>query len=585
MDLTDLINKGVRDVAWDNPLLWQGTQSAAAVGSVTVQAAQATKKNVTPSEAYSFNIAVNAAVGAIMHQFGQAQGRLFNRGGEEINGGELYEVLKMPAPGMSYCRWIEDVAAWYNITGEFAIRVGELEGNFPRTLTPLCPAMLEPEKPVSPRSPGQVVQWRYVWADGATEYIRGDYLAFDRMFNPNPYSIRGLSPLVVGAVQISGQIAAEAYNKSFFDNGGIPSHLVVLPDGVPKQHREDFEKRYLSEYGRWNSNAHKVMVVAGKDVDVKSLEEPFQDGAFMEMMKRGDLKVGQLYRVPAINMGIYDKTRFDTANEERKLFLEETLKPQAAVLSAAIQQQIIDRHYRFSSVTVRRPRKGERTMGKAMDRMFEKARSERPDSPIIFCIDPDTLPVANDVALAKMEHVQKLRDATMISPADATEYVGLDIEDDRPERREIWAENKFVCITDPDINAKLVPGVAGEKPGDKKPGGVGDDKKPEAKPKPKKELTAEDRQRRTNLKTLVHKLRTLTLESMADVDARLWSLDEADGLNKAGDMILADEIRKIRFALRQIVKQHSDKAKRVIAVREYLDSLDGQYIKGVLGLD
>lgn len=581
MDLTDLINKGVRDVDWGNPVMWQGTQSlAGATGSVTVQAAQATKKNVTPYEAYSFNVAVNAAVGAIRSQFGQAQGRLFNRGGEEINGGELYDVLKMPAPGMSYCRWIEEIAAWYNIAGEFAIRVGESTGGFPRTLTPLCPAMLEAEKPVNPRTPGQVVQWRYAWADGATEYIRGDYLAFDRMFNPNPFSIRGLSPLVVGAVQISGQIAAESYNKSFFDNGGIPSHLVVLPDGVPKAHREDFEKRYLSEYGRWNSNAHKVMVVSGKDVKVESLEEPFQDGAFMEMMKRGDLKVGQLYRVPAINMGIYDKTRFDTANEERKLFLEETLKPQAAVLSATIQQQIIDRHYRFSNFSVRRPRKGER-MSKSMDRLFEKARSEQGDSPIIFLIDPDTLPVANEVALSKMEHVQKLRDATMISPDAATKFVGLEVDDERPERKEIWAENKFVCITDPDINAKLVPGVTGpdgKEPGENKPPA---EKKPAAKPK--KELTPAEAKRVDYAKTVLFKLRKLALEKLSD--GELFGLSDGDALNTNNDGVVWAEIRQIRHALRTICSDESlDKAGKVDAAKTWLNRYDKPLIRKMLGM-
>jgi HK97 family phage portal protein len=543
------------------------------------------RPNLSPMEQYAQSVAVNAAVNAIAAQISKAKVRLFARNnGEEINGGPLFDILNRPAPKMTTRKFIREIVCWYNIAGKYAIYMNaDGAGGTPTRLIPLCPYKLAHEKPTMPRHPGDVHQWRYTWCDGTVEHIRGDYIAYDRMFNPDPTSIDGLSPLVVGAVNTTAQVEAEKYNKVHFENAGVPSHIVVLPDGVPKQHREDFERKYRAEFGTYNSNAHKVMVVAGKDVDVKPIEQPFQDGAFMEMMKRQDLKVGQLYRVPAINMGIYDKTRFDTAGEERKLFLEETLTPECEAISECLQQQVVDVHFAFSKFSVSRPRKpsGNKFASKSAERLFEKARSEHPDSPIVVCIDSDTLPVANEVALARAEYLQKLREAAMLSPFDACEFLGLDFEDDRPERKEIWASGtNIVCITKPELNAKLTPGVGGDAPGDKpKPGGGGESK---PKPKTKKEITEQDRQRKTNLKTLIHKFRTLTLKRMAD--EQLWTIAETDGL-AGGDKVLAKEIAKARFRLRQIVKEHADKTSRIAAAKEYFDSLDGAYIRGALGLE
>ncbi len=111
------------------------------------------------------------------------------------------------------------------------------------------------------------------------------------------------------------------------------------------------------------------------------------------------------------------------------------------------------------------------------------------------------------------EYAEKMRTAFMLSPQKAEEWVGLDFDDDRPERKELWVQNNQACVTRPELNSQLVPGVgAGPdgKPAAAKPGGDS------PKPKPKKALTDEDRARKLQLKTLIHKLRLLTLKTMAD---------------------------------------------------------------------
>ncbi len=577
---SETLDKGIRDF---DPGAWsQAGSSVDSRNGVSLRFNTAISKNLTPAEQYSLSIPVHSANAAIAQNISKAKGRLFTKSGEEIIGGPLFDLLRRPAPGLSYKKLIWEVSSWFNITGEFMIYQLMGADGKPARLLPLNPASALIANPTLPRTPGDIVAWFYTWADGVTDTLPAAQICFERDFNPNPYSVRGLSKLLVGGLMVTAGHYIEKYNKQFFENGAVPSHIVTLGDGVPRQVREDFEKRWTAEFGRYSDSAHKVAVVSGKDVKVAPIEQSFQDGAFMEMQKHINLKVGQLYRVPAINMGIYDNaTRFQTVNEERKVFIEETLAPQCELISDAIQHQIVDRHFAFSEVQRRRPR-----LTKSMDAMLQKAQAENGESNIIFLIDIDTLPVAHDVKLVMTENALKLREAYMISPAAAERWAGMDFDDPRPEREEIWAESKYVCITDPSINAALVPGVkpAGEE-GEEKPGEEKPDK-PATKalddPPPPVQLTHDSRAVLKKAEKFYRALRRLTLERMAE-DGELWSLTDGDALNELGEP-LHTEIRKARYALRQIISKYPDKETRMAEAKKWFNAADRAYLRKALGL-
>lgn len=531
------VDKSIHDVGWGS------SEGEVTAETVSVRAAAAQSKNLTPSEQYELSIAVRAAVGAISQNTGKMVIRLFTRSGREITGGALFDLLRMPCYGYSQSRLLQEISSWYNIAGEFFLDIQFRDG-LPAELIPLAPTHMSVHTPERVNTRRDVIQWRYRWTDGSTQYIRDDHVIFERMFNPNARSIRGLSPLVTGGVQVSGAYYAERYNKNFFENSAVPSHVLVLPDGTPKIERDRFTRQYLQSYGAAYSGAHKVAVVsATKDFKIEHLEQPFQDGAFMEMMKRGDLKVGQLYRVPAINMGIYDKTRFDTANEERKLFLEETLEPQAQTITEALQHQLVDPFFQNTPYTT--SSREVKNFGRDVRKSFEKAESERRGG-IIVLLDTDALPIKHEVQLAKTENALKLRETYDLSARKVEEYIGMDFDDDRPERDEIFIPNNRVCITDPKLNESLVPGV--------KPGG---EEETPAKPKPADPAKVEA------AKKFLRKVRRPTLDA---VDAGgMWSLEA--GYKLAGDETLNPMVRRLRHDLRKL---GGDKD----AIKDYLNHAD-----------
>lgn len=565
-------------------------------GGYTFATRKSLSKTLSPEECYRLSIAVNAAVNAIARNISKAKIRLFTKNGEEINGGPLYELLRRPAAGMSQRKWLWEAACWLNIAGELPVWAQENAGQV-NALPILCPTQLFIKSPVvPPRSIDEVVQWRYRWADGGESLIRGDHLLFERLFNTDHASVRGLSPLVTGTVEVTAQHNASLYNKTFFDNNAIPSHILKLPDGVPEATRKDIERRYLSEHGVYGNNAHKTFVISGNDAEFMPIEQPFQEAAFVELQKRVDYKVGQLYRVPAIELGIYDKTRFDTAAEERKLFVESTLMPQIDALTEMLQHGLVDRFFGLSQFTVSRPRATRKpvpdgTQGRKtrFERMVEKAMDERPTTGrIVLLIDADTMPVMGDVRLAKMEHAEKLQKTYKLSANQTAEYLGDDLPDegaDEPARTNVFTENNLVDQTDPERNKKFVPGLipkpagegagAGASGGAKPPSAKSDDLSTPLSHSPHPvTCTPESREKIEKAQKFLRELRRRTIDRMVG-DEELWSLSEADSINELGPE-MAKEIRLLRYEIRKVVKQHADKESRIAATKELFKSLSAK---------
>jgi hypothetical protein len=537
--------------SWDfesDDSLWSPLgEGGARGGGYTFASRKALSKSLGQHDCYRLSIAVNAAVNAIARNLSKARVRLFTRTGEEINGGPCYDLFRLPIAGHGE----PEVDVGTGVLVQHLRRTGRVDargaGGIPDALIPLCPTD-PPDReaghaPQHPRGRGDVA----VQLGGRGRvFIRDDFLLFDRMFNPDPCSIRGLSPLVTGAVAITAQHNAGLYNKTFFDNGAIPSHILKLPDGVPEAQRKDIERRYMSEHGVYSNNAHKTFVISGKDTEFMPLEQKFQEAAFTELHRQATLDVAMLYHVPAVEMGIYDKTRFDTAKEERQLFNESTLQPQADALTEAFQYQVVDRHFRFSPYSVARPRKPRPVDGdekkSRLGRMIEKAADERGDSRIIVLIDTDTMPIMSQIRLDRMEHAEKLQQVYKMSANDVADYLDEDLPDagaDQPARTHVWIKNDQINITDLEMNKKLVPGLI------PKPAGRGaeavrqsrlqracrrsippDLMAERTRPPPPPALTPDSRERLDKALKFLRTLRTLTVTRMVGEgwDGQLWSL-------------------------------------------------------------
>jgi HK97 family phage portal protein len=410
-----------------------GAQSAEY--KMSVQGIRSLSKSIGPDQAYQLSIDVRSAVTAIASNLSAMKIRLFNgRSGAEIVGGEVYDFFQKPAPGYTQSRWINELASYYCLDNEAALVRDPGKGK-PKFLMPLNPGKLWIQEPARVRDLSQVTEWRYHWEDGLQALYADSQICFDKMFNPLS-NIRGLSPILTGANEIGSSYEASRYNQQFFENNAVPSHLLVLPEGTPRQTRQDVENKYLSTFGLSDGNAHKVLVVSGGDVKIENLSQRPKDGEFIQLMTMNTARVAQLFKVPAIEMGIYDKARFETASVEREMFFEGTLMPLAKRISNFLQDQVVDRWFSNSSVKT-----AERTLSKAQRQMLDKA-TESAMSNIVVCLDPATTPIAAKMMKDKVAATAELRRSAGLSFNEAAEIVGLEL----PEATEAKTFRDMVFI-------------------------------------------------------------------------------------------------------------------------------------------
>lgn len=392
---------------------------------MSVSGFRSMNKSLTPDQAYQLSIDVRSAISAISNNIAKMKIKLYNaRSGAEIVGGELFEFFKNPAPRYTQSRWLAELASYYSLVNEVGILRDPGPGT-PRYLMPLNPGKLFIQEPTQVRDLSQIKTWLYLWEDGMSGQYSASQICFDKLFNPVS-QVRGLSPILTGMNEISSSYQAARYNKTFFENGAVPSHILMLPEGTPRQTRLDIENRYLATFGIGDGNGHKVLVVSGGDAQIKELSNRPKDAEFVQLSNLNTQKVAQLFKVPAIEMGLYDKTRFETAAVEREMFYENTLMPLANRISDFLQDQIVDRW--FSN-----------TSQKTIDAQLSKSKKAELDkaiansnSSVVVLIDTDSSPIAAKIMRDRVQATAELRRSAGLSFNEAASYLGLDL----PEPKE-----------------------------------------------------------------------------------------------------------------------------------------------------
>jgi HK97 family phage portal protein len=574
------VEKGVFDI--DGGVgAWTSVGGNSGPSPVSLKAAAVLNRSLTPVECYELSISVRRAVDAIARNASQAKPRLFTGSGREITGGPLFDIINRPYP---LTMWDDWAYRWYSfccVTGEGAAWAFGGDGMTPSRLRMLNPLRLDIKDPKTPNERQDVAQWKYRFPNGHVENIPDTKLVFDPAFTPNPdVPVRGLSPLATAATHAEIGYFSALYNKTFFQNDSIPQGMLVLPDGLPRNVREDMERKYLSQFksDHLRHNWHKQLVVSGgKEVRFEPIEQPFQDGAFMESQKYSDEKIGQAFGVPPIEMHNLAKTRFDTADDERRMFAETTIQFHLGRLQRTIQTQLIDPYFSLSEYST-----DTTGMSKSLAGRFEKARQGRGAGSIVLLLDADTMPIMVSVRASIIESAKAFRETTMASPDATNRYFNIELDDPENDdvRKEVWAQNNIACLSDPSRNAQLTPGV---KPGGGEPGGDGPPKPAAAKPKPKKELSPEDKNRVSKAKRVLFDLRSLALAKMQQ--AELYGLLDADALNTGHDEAVKREIRVIRHALRKICEDEGlGKDAKVEAAKDWFARYKPPHIRKMLGL-
>jgi HK97 family phage portal protein len=543
-----VVQKAVSDVDWSGG----GTGVSSAFSATAIRAID---KTLSPQDAYALSIDLRAAINARNEPLSHGKIRLFyKRSGDEIIGGELFQMLQNPCPAMSQSAFIYEVGSWWDLAGEMVVGTIMDDKDIPAGIYPLNPFRLTVQTPNPAKTLSSVKQWRYNWENGIQVFYGAESIVLQKNFNPLS-SVRGLPPILAGTNEISASYESMAYNRRFFSNNAEPSHIVNLPNVTDPKEIEAFKQEYLSNYSIRTGNSHKVMFVGGSEVRIEAISQAVKEASYLGLQTLTSDKIMRLYKVPPVHGGLWDKAKFDSVGEQNKVFAETVLMPSAERTSQYLQL-IVDRFFRIGNHKSITPKH----LSKSMKGLFEKASSERPDSDIIVILDIDHLPIISELKSQKLAYAKAFQETFKVSPFEAAEEVGIEIEKNDANQK-VWVTS----TEQPFIEPTVEPVVETE------PTEVPDDSEIPAEDE---EITAEKRQQ---AKAIVRGYRKMVLEKLEQ--GRVFKLSEADLQNTLGDVTLKMQFRLDYLAIKRLVEAGGD-TKAV--VKEYLNkTYNRQFYKRV----
>lgn len=538
---TTTATKAVSDANWGNA----GTTGANA--GLTIESVYATDQALAPREAYHLSVDLQTAISAIARPLSQGKLRFFHRrSGDEITGGNLVQFFVRPCPGYTQCSLIRDLTTWWNLKGEMALSRVRDGKDQSAGMYPLDPFRLRPLEPTTPKTLEHVRTWQYHWDDGVTVNMASDDLVLVKNFNPTS-AVRGAPPVLSVVGEISAAYEGVSYNRRFFLNDAVPSHVVVLRNITDPKKITQYKDEYLSFFSTRTGKSHKALVVGSTgpdaDVEIKPLGDNKRDVQFANLINLSTERIMRAYMVPPLHGGMWDKTRFDSIAEQNRAFAEMNLMPAAEHVSQFLQV-VLDRFGRGFSTE--RGSGGGKRLTRRMSDQFEKARAER-DGDVVVLLDIDHLPIIADLKAQKLDYAQKLQSTFKLTPFQAAQEVGYDIEENEANRM-VWVQNTEVAV-DPD--EPVAPQPVAQEPNEADDTGDDVDADPET-------VDA--------AKEIIRQYRKLVL---ACLDAgRVFKLSEADALNTIKSQRLHEQIRADYIEVKRIIGAGGD-AKA--AVKQYLN--------------
>ena len=543
-----IVDKGISDVDWSG-----GGSGVSSAFSAT--ALRAIDKTLSPADAYTLSIDLRAAIHARNEPLSQGKIRLFyKKSGDEIVGGDLHQMLLNPCPAMSQSAFIYELGSWWDLAGEMVVGTIMDDTAIPAGLYPLNPFRLTVAQPIPAKHLAEVKKWRYSWENGVQVIYDAALVCLHKNFNPLS-SVRGNPPVAAGTNEISSSYESMAYNRRFFTNNAEPSHIVNMPNITDPKEVEAFKMEYLSNYSIRNGNSHKVMFVAGSDVRIEQIGSGVKEASYIGLQGLTSDKIMRLYKVPPVHGGLWDKAKFDSVGEQNKVFAETVLMPSAERMSQYLQM-LVDRFFRSCTNKSITPKH----LSKSIQKAFDKAVYERPDSDIIVLFDIDHLPIISELKTQKLAYAQAFQDTFKVSPFEAAEEVGIEIEPNDANQK-VWVATTETPYVDPVVQQDT----------EVEPPQLPDDS----------EIPAEDEdllaKKRQNARNIVRSFRKLVLEKLEA--GRVFKLEEADQQNTLSDQGIKQQFRIDYLAIKRMVDTGGDiKA----SVKEYLNrTYSRQWFKGI----
>jgi len=155
----------------------------------------------------------------------------------------------------------------------------------------------------------------------------------------NPYDeLRGLAPLEAAQLGIDQDYLASQYNKAFFFNSALPGGVIEVADDLTE---EQFNRMVLQfkEHHQGVSKAHTLALLEG-GAQYKQLAISQKDMEFLNQKKWNRDEVLACFKVPKLELGVWDDVNFAVAKVQAREFWVKTLIPKMKLIEWCMWAQL-----------------------------------------------------------------------------------------------------------------------------------------------------------------------------------------------------------------------------------------------------
>ena len=158
-----------------------------------------------------------------------------------------------------------------------------------------------------------------------------------KLFNPYDPN-RGLSPIEAAQLGIDQDQLASQYNKAFFSNSALPGGVIEIEDSLTE---EQFNRMLAQfrEHHQGVNKAHTLALLEG-GATYKQLSISQKDMEFLNQKKWNRDEILACFKVPKLELGVWDDVNFAVAKVQAREFWVKTLVPKMKLIEWVLWSQL-----------------------------------------------------------------------------------------------------------------------------------------------------------------------------------------------------------------------------------------------------
>jgi HK97 family phage portal protein len=162
-------------------------------------------------------------------------------------------------------------------------------------------------------------------------------VCFFKLFNPYD-KLRGLAPLDAAQLGIDQDMLASQYNKAFFKNSALPGGVIEIEEEMTDESFNRMRQQFV-EHHQGANKAHMLAILEG-GAKYKQLVPSQKDMEFLNQKKWNRDEILACFKVPKLELGIWDDVNFAVAKVQAREFWTKTLLPKMHLIEWVLWTQL-----------------------------------------------------------------------------------------------------------------------------------------------------------------------------------------------------------------------------------------------------